>query len=371
MAWMKRIIDRAILRNNYKKIKKILGEDVHVGAVVKSDAYGHGIVECAKTFLKEGASFLIVSLIDEGIILRENGIFSPVLLIGGIWPEESEECIAHDLIPVISEPSMLSNLSLAACKLQKPAKIHIKVDTGMGRLGVLPDGLSELLEKAARLPGIEIDGLMSHFSVADSEEEEDKEYTKWQMEKFKQIADCVREKIPSIRWIHLANSAGALKYKDARWNLVRLGLSLYGGVKEYKLILKEAIEVTSKIIHIKDVPKGKYISYGRSYRTKKDTKVAVVPVGYASGYLRCFSNKGKMIIKGKRAPVLGRVCMDLTLVDITSIPEAKIGDKVTILGEQDGERISVFELSEWAGTIPYEIFCLLGGAGNAKREYIN
>lgn len=371
MALVKVVIDRAVLQENFRELKRRFDPKVSIGAVVKSDAYGHGLLECARTFLNEGAAFLVVSLLNEGVELRDKDVSGPVLLIGGIWPEESEECIAQGLVPVISGPEPLTQLSKAACKLQKPARIHIKVDTGMGRLGVLPEKLQELLNMAVHLPGISVEGLMSHFGVADSEKAEDQAYTTWQIREFKKLVDQVKGGIPSLKWIHLASSSGALKFKDARWNLVRLGLSLYGGVRHECVPVREAMEVTSKILYVKEMPEGKFLSYGRAYRTERKTRVAIIPVGYASGYLKWFSNKGEMLVRGKRAPVLGRVCMDLTLVDITSIPEASIGDKVTILGRQGDEEVSVFQLSEWAGTIPYEIFCLLGGSAHVKKEYIN
>lgn len=371
MGFLKVSVDRQVLRNNFRGLKKALPPSVAIGAVVKSQAYGHGMIECAKVFAQEGARFLVVSLLEEGIALREAGFKENILLIGGIWPQEAQECMAHGLIPVVSGIEVLGALSKAAHKLQREAVIHIKVDTGMGRLGIPLEEWQELLNAALSMPGITVEGLMSHFSVADSSEQSDMAYTLQQIEIFQKIVVEAQEKLPHLKWIHLANSAGTLHLPQAHWNLVRPGLSLYGGVRAPHLKLREAMEVSSRIIHIKRVPGGRFLGYGRAFRTTRETLMAVIPVGYALGYLRSLSNRGEMLVRGERAPVIGRVCMDLTLLDVTHIPQVELGDPVILLGGKGRNRITVFHLSQWMETIPYEVFCLLGGSHPGNREYIN
>ena len=371
MGFLKVVINREILRNNLREIRRMLPAGTEIGAVVKSQAYGHGMVECARVFSQEKVKFLVVSLMNEGITLREEGFQDRILLIGGIWPQEAKECIAHRLTPVVSDLEVARALSKAAQELGKEAPIHVKVDTGMGRLGIPLEEWRDSLNEIVTLPGIVVEGLMSHFSVADSAKTSDIAYTQQQMEIFEEIVKEAKEKLPHLKWIHLANSAGIIQLPRAHWTLVRPGLSLYGGVRVPGSSIREAMEVSSRILHIKRVPPGRFLSYGRAFRTSRETRVGVIPVGYASGYLRSLSNRGEMLVMGKRAPVLGRVCMDLTLIDLTHIPQAKPGDPVIIMGGEGRNRISVFELSQWMGSIPYEVFCLLGGSHSAERVYIN
>ena len=371
MGLLKVVVDRQVLRNNFREIRRLLPSSVSIGAVVKSHAYGHGMVECARIFSREGARFLVVSLIDEGIALREAGLKGPILLIGGIWPQEAQECIRYGLTPVVSGLEPLEALSQGARALDQEARVHVKVDTGMGRLGVPMEEWRDFLNQALSYPGVVVEGLMSHFSVADSTESSDVAYTAQQMETFKNLVEEAREKLPHLKWVHLANSAATLQLPQTHWNLVRPGISLYGGIRVPRLRLREAMEVSSRILHLKQVPGGRFLSYGRAFRTARKTLVAVVPVGYALGYLRILSNRGEMLVRGSRAPVIGRVCMDLTLLDVTHIPEVKIGDPVIIMGGQGKERITVFDLAHWMDTITYEVFCLLGGSHTGNREYIN
>jgi alanine racemase len=371
MGLLRIVIDRDVLRSNFREVRSALAPSVAIGAVVKSQAYGHGMVECARIFSQEGARFLVVSLLDEGIKLRDEGFGEDILLIGGIWPQEAQECVEHGLIPVVSGLEVLGALSEVGQKIQKRVSVHIKVDTGMGRLGVPLDEWGRFADIACSLPAICVEGLMSHFSVADSLEQSDVAYTARQIELFRQVVKEARERFSHLRWIHLANSAGVVNLPASHWNLVRPGLSLYGGVCTPDLRLQEAMEVTSRILNVKRVPEGSFLSYGRAFRTTREALVAVVPVGYASGYLRSVSNKGEMLVRGERAPVVGRVCMDLTLVDVSHISHVEVGDEVILMGGRGKNRITVFEVSQWMDTIPYEVFCLLGGSHVASREYIN
>ncbi len=371
MGYLKVVIDRQVLRNNLREIRRMLPSNTAIGAVVKSQAYGHGMIECARVFKEEGACFLVVSLLDDGVRLRQHGIKGGILLIGGIWPEEAKDCISHGITPVVSGIEVAKSLSRAAQELQKEAVIHLKVDTGMGRLGITLENWRDTINEILSMPGIIVEGLMSHFSVADSPDASDMAYTQQQIEAFERVVEEAKERLPNLKWIHLANTAGIIKLPRAHWNLVRPGLSLYGGVKVPGTSITEAMEVSSRILHIKRVPRNRFLSYGRAFRTSRETIIGVVPVGYSVGYLRCLSNRGEMLVMGERAPVLGKVCMDLTIIDLTHIPQAGIGDTVTILGGKGKNRISVFELSKWMETIPYEVFCLLGGTHPTEREYIN
>ncbi len=363
MGWVEVLINKQHLLDNARLLKKIAG-DAKFFAVVKSNAYGHGMIECAKIFLEAGVDALAVSLVDEAYTLREAGIKSDILLLGGVMPKEEEAAVKGGFEIAVSDFYMLEALGRASNRLNKRVKIHIKIDTGMGRLGFLVEDIPEVLDVISKYKGLNLVGVMSHFSIADEDSVEAKEFTEHQLKLFKEIIQ--KYKFHNVSVFHIANSAGLLFYPESILSGVRVGIALYGGIRYPGL--KEAMSVRTRLLSLKYVPSKWGISYGRTYITKAKKRIGVIPFGYALGYLRDFSNKAEVVINGRRCKVLGRVCMDLTVVDLDGV-SASVGDYVYILGGEE-QKISVFELASWCKTITYEIFCQLGGNSVRLRRFI-
>jgi alanine racemase len=323
----------------------------------------------ARAFTEEGAEVLAVSVVGEGVELRDAGFSQPIILLGGFFLEEAEAVVEYGLSPVVSCANSLTVLSRAAERLGKRVGVHLKIDTGMGRRGCKENDLDSLLPIIASSEGLVLEGILSHLSVADVDHHEAKEYTLQQLDRFGTVVERVRKAGFTPRWIHIANSAAIVWYPNSHHSLVRPGIVLYGGLKGFPKA-REAMRVSSRLVEVKQVRKGACISYGRTFVAPKDMLVGIVPVGYATGYLRGFSNKGVMLLKGERVPVIGTVCMDLTLLDLSKVPDAAIGDEVVLLGSQGNASVSVFELANWLGTITYEVFCLLGNSVFAERVYL-
>jgi len=368
MGWMRVEIDRDVLRNNLRVVKRLIPQRTGIAAVVKSGAYGHGMIETARVFVQEGVETLAVSLPHEGVELRDAGFTHPVLLLGGFFIEEAETVVKNGLSPVVSCAESIDALAEAACKLDRAVKVHLKVDTGMGRRGCGEGELKELLNCIAGHRELVLEGLLSHLSVADLEGEDAREYTLSQLERFQHIVEWVRSAGFNPKWIHIANSAAIVRYPQSHHTLVRPGIVLYGGLEGFEQA-REAMRVSSRLIEVRRVKKGASLSYGRTFVAPRDMLLGIVPVGYATGYLRGYSNKGAMLVGGKRVPIVGTVCMDLTLLDLSDVPEAQLGDEVVLLGQQGDQRISVFELAQWLGTITYEVFCLLGNNPFGEKVY--
>ncbi len=358
MGWVEILVEKDALVSNMKLLRALSG-GARFYAVVKSDGYGHGMVSCARIFLENGADALAVSLVDEALELKNAGIESDILLLAGFLPGEEEAVVRGGFEVAVSDRSMIDALGRASERLNRPVKVHLKVDTGMGRLGFMESEIASALDSISGYKGLKLVGVMSHFPVADEKSRESQDFTRSQIASFRRI---VREHgLSSLSVVHLANSAGLLFYPDAVFTGVRVGIALYGGI-DYPG-LREAMHVRTRILSVKTVPPGWSVSYGRTYRTEKPKRIGIIPFGYALGYSRSFSNKAYVSVKGRRKPVLGRVCMDLTVIDLDGV-DAHAGDYVYLLGGE-GERISVFELSRWCGTITYEVFCQLGG-GNSR-----
>ncbi len=368
MGWMRVEIEISVLRENLETVRKLLSPNTAIAAVVKSEAYGHGMVETARAFAEAGVEMLAVSLPHEGVELRETGFDQPILLLGGLFPEEAETVVAYDLSPVVSSVDVLKALSKAAFRLEKPVKVHLKVDTGMGRRGCAEEELRQILGWIVSHPELELEGLLSHLSVADVNHTEARDYTEGQLRRFGSVTGCVKKASFHPRWTHIANSAAIAWYPQSHHTLVRPGIVLYGGLEGFNGT-REAMRVSSRLIEIREVEEGACLSYGRTFVAPRRMRIGIVPVGYATGYLRTLSNKGEMIVSGKRVPIIGTVCMDLTLLDLSEVPRAELGDEVVLLGRQGGSRISVFELAEWMNTITYEVFCLLGNSPFAEKLY--
>jgi alanine racemase len=352
------IINLQAISRNYQRLQKWVGQDVCLMAVIKSDAYGHGMIPVAKALARVGCPQFAVFDISEGLDLRDNGFDHPILILSGTDPDHMDIIIENNLIPVLFQIDMAQYLSQAAQKHNKPANVQIKVDSGMNRLGIYPKDLDDFMRAIQKLPGLQINGFISHFAVADQPEDP---YTIKQMEIFK-------ETIAPYAGLtnHIANSGGITDRKGLNYPVARAGIAIYGSSPQWPLAnqLEPCMTFQSKVIYVKTVPKNETISYGRTYKTTQPTQVATIPVGYADGYSRMFSNKSSMLINGKRAPVIGRVCMNLTMVDISDIGNVNFGDPVILLGKQGDDSITADELASYANTISYEIMCSLGACNH-------
>lgn len=342
-------IDLSSLSYNLKKLKKILGNKRRLMFVVKANAYGHGIVEMASFSQDERLCDCFgVSSIEEGIVLRERGIKMPILVLGSVYPMKNFIAFPkYGLTPTISSLWGIRELEKVARKLNKKIKCHIKIETGMNRVGVSHKAFIDIMNIIEKSENISVEGLYSHFSSADT----DKKYSLKQIELFKHITDSHSKNV--LR--HMANSAGLINFPQARFDMARCGWAAYGGMSGFKPVLS----LKSKIVFVKTVKKGSFISYNKTFKAERNIRVATLPIGYGDGYLRAFSNKAYALVLGKRCPVIGNVTMDMTMIDISSVKGAKVGDDAVLLGKSEQENISANQLAKWAGTIGYEITTLL------------
>ena len=374
-------IDLEKIKNNLTQMKKHIGENKKIMAVVKADAYGHGAVPVA-TYL-ENLDFLWgfgVATIGEAVELRSAGIKKDILVFGCVFPEDYEDLITYDIIATIYAFETAKALSGLAQKENHTLRAHIKVDTGMGRLGFLPTKenvclVSEIME----MPNLNIEGVFTHYAKAD---EKDLGFTYMQHQKSLEFFNALKtttdndhgEKAKDLTYFHCSNSAGIISYPDSDCHIVRAGISMYGHypseeVPKDKVVLEPALKLTSHVSFVKEVPKGTPISYGGTFVTSKTTKIATIPVGYGDGYPRSLSNIGYVLIGGKRCKILGRVCMDQFMVDVSHLPDVKIMDLVVLVGKMDNEEIIVEELSDLSGRFNYEFLCCLGK--RIPRKYDN
>lgn len=349
--------------SNYKKIKELVGNGKKVIGVLKADGYGHGAIPIAKELQKEGIDGFAVAVLQEAITLRKYGIETELIVLGYTTDYEYSDLIKYDITQSVFKYSMAEEISKVAKKTGKTAKIHIKVDTGMGRIGFLPnnDSIDEIV-KITKLPNIKIEGIFTHFSKAD---EKCKKYTNMQLDEFKGFIKELNKNNVYIPVKHAANSAGIIDIEEARFDIVRAGIALYGlypsqDVNKNQLKLNPSLSLISNVIYIKEVEAGTYISYGGTYRTYKKSVIATIPVGYGDGYPRSLSSKGRVLINGQYAPIVGRICMDQFMVDVTHIDNVKEGDEVVLIGKQKDNSIEVEEIAEIMGTINYEVVCQLG-----------
>ena len=351
------------LTNNYNEIRRIVNPNTKIMAVIKANAYGHGSVELAKMYEKIGVDRLAVSIISEAVELRREGIKIPIQLLNYTPESQLGLVIDNDIIQGIYTYEDAKLLSDLAVKKGKKAKIHIKIDTGMGRIGFLPneDSIKEIV-KIHELPNLEMEGMFTHFAKAD---ETDKSFTKIQFERFNWVSEKLEENGIELKVKHVSNSAAIIDLPEYNLDLVRPGIILYGyypsdEVNKNKINLKPAMTLKSKISNIKTVPEGTGISYGHIYSTSKKSVIATVPIGYADGYSRILSGKADVCINNKRAPIVGRICMDQMMVDITGIDNANIGDEVVLFGYDNESYPRVEELASLLGTINYEFICMMG-----------
>jgi len=344
-------IDLDALRANATWVNRHIGA-AQLLAVIKADAYGHGAVTIARALAATEASALCVSLTEEGFELRGAGIAGPILVMGGIYGTAHDDVLAHDLTPVVFD---LGDVE-AFARSGRSVGVHVKIDTGMSRLGVRPEHLGEFLDGCARFPGIRIEGLMTHLATADS----DAELVHLQLARFAAEIPRVRAAAGGPLLLHAANTAGTLGFPEAHLDAVRPGLALYGGGHPE---LKPVLRLVTCIAALRDLQPGDTVSYGAYFRATRPTRVATLPVGYADGYPRRLAapvaaRPADVLVRGRRCPIVGSVCMDMLMVDVTALGElATVGDEVVLIGTQGGERITAAELAERAGLIEYEITC--------------
>lgn len=361
-AWAEISLDN--VAHNIREIRRITNKNAEVMGVVKADAYGHGVMEVAKTLLENGASRLAVSMLDEAIQLRRTGIEVPILILGYTDPIRAAEIIENDVTQSVFSHELAQALSDEAVRQGKKVKIHIKIDTGMSRIGFLP-GYSAVknVVEISRLPNIIIEGLFTHFATAD---EKNREYTYTQFERFMSICSELQRIGVHIPVKHCANSAGIIEYPEMHLDMVRPGIILYGmypseDVDKSKIDLKPAMTLKANVIMVKEVEKNTSISYGRIFTTDRTSKIATIPIGYADGFTRMLSNKGKVLIHGEFAPVVGRICMDQCMVDVTDLHcSVEVGDEVVLIGVQGENKISAEDVAQTIGMINYELVCIVG-----------
>lgn len=342
------------IKHNLQTVKNITGRDISVLAVVKADAYGHGAVEVSRALSESGVDMFGVATLDEGMELRESGINEPVVLLGGIQDDEAETALVNGLIPAVYLLSTLEKISEVALRKNSQYPCHIKIDTGMSRLGFAADEVEDVVRYLSEHKEIQIKGIFTHFSSADVP---DCGNTEKQIQSFREIIQLFRKKNIQPEYIHMANSAAIQRYPESFGNLVRPGIMIYGACATGDLHLEPAMCLKSRIIQLKKLPAGIPVSYGGTYVTRGESIIAVIPIGYADGYLRLFSNNAEVSVKGVRAPVVGTVCMDFTMVDVTHIKNVSTGDEVILFGN---ESVSVDDLAERGGTIPYEVMTIVG-----------
>ncbi|EQB63299.1 MAG: hypothetical protein RBG1_1C00001G0878 [candidate division Zixibacteria bacterium RBG-1] len=358
-AWLE--VDLKALAYNCRNIKQKLGKNVELMAVVKADGYGIGAVECSKVFLKNGATSLGVAIVEEAIQLRKVGIKSPILII---YPEavgREELVVKYKLDQVVCELKFAQNLSRIAKRNKNIANVFLKVDTGMGRYGFTPEETVEFAKRISKLPNLKIKGIMSHFSSAFMK---DKTYSYEELSKFRKTLQLLNQAKIDIPIKSLANSSGVLDIPESYFNQARVGILLYGIYpsleNEPTIMVKPAASLKAKISFLKKVFSSTPISYMRTFHTNRESVIATVPMGYCDGYNFFLSNKGKALVHGKLVPLIGRICMDTLMLDVTDVPDAKIGDEVVFVGTQNGSEISVWDVGEWAGTMAYDIITRMG-----------
>jgi len=347
-------IDLEAIEHNFMLTKELVGLDVSVLSVVKADAYGHGAVEVSKVLVDSGTDMLGVATIEEALELRDYGIEVPILILGGVRPEEAQLVVEHDLTPFLFSIDVAKELDKASVKALKKASYHLKFDTGMTRLGVMGEECEHFLNELSGFENIVMQGVLTHLSTAFTDADEN---TYNQIQDLNKLVQLVRGKGFSPSYIHAANSAAIQKYPESRYNLVRPGIVLYGFGNYLGLDLKPVMKLKSRIIRLSRVPQGTPVSYGGKFVTQRPSIIATIPVGYADGYTRRLSSKGMVSIHGALAPVTGDVCMDFIMADVTDIANTKVGDEVVLFGDN---LVSVIDLAHIAGTISYELLSNIG-----------
>ena len=363
-------VDLAAVRHNIREVRRVVGPSVAIGAVVKANAYGHGAAAVARASLEAGAAKLVVANAGEGVELREAGLDAPIIVIGASLVGDAEAIVAHGLEACLSPPEMLDAIQGAARRLGKRAKVHILADLGMRRVGVTWDEALALARRLRRAPDLDLEGVASHFPTAD---EQDTSFSEREVAEFGKLLSEVEALGLKPRHAHLASSPGLLRFAESHFDMVRVGIMLYGmaaaplveGLADWRPVLAWR----ARVVYVRRVAAGTAIGYGHTYTAPKDTVVATLPVGYYDGYPRVCSNDGDVLVRGQRAPVVGRVSMDYITADVGQIPGVAVGDVATVVGRDGDECIRAEELAARRGTIPHEVTCAIGR--RVRRVYVD
>lgn len=354
-------IDLAALRHNFEQVRRQVAGQADILAVVKADAYGHGAVPVARTLEAAGVAAFAVALVEEGMALRRAGLQRPILVFGAIIPGQEAALFDWELTPYLFDLEIARRLDQAARNRGAVLPFHLKIDSGMGRIGFLPGELGEVLRELTTLSGLRLDGVMSHLALADDSRAA---INAEQQQVFRHALEQVRQAGFAPRWVHLSNSAAIFSLDTPECNLVRPGIVLYGGMPAPelwgRLELRPVMHLRSRIVQLKAIAAGAGVSYGHHFVARRPSLIATLPIGYADGYNRLLSNCGEALLRGARVRVAGRVCMDWTLFDVTDVPGVAVGDEVTLLGSAEGDSITGDEWAERIGTIAYEVFCGIG-----------
>jgi len=355
-------IDLDALTHNFNEIRRVTSPDAKILAVVKADAYGHGAVEITKTLIDNGADYFAVACINEAKQLRRANINYPILILGTTQESDCEDLVLNSITPTVYSLDFAEKLSKTAVKLNEKIKIHIKIDTGMSRIGYVAgiddEAVCDEILKISALENIEIEGIFSHFSTSD---EYERSYTELQFKRFTDLCDLLKQKGLDIPLKHIANSGAIMMHPNTHLNMVRAGIILYGlypseEVDKTKISLKPVMSVKSKISMVKELEENRGVSYGKTYITNQQTKIATVPIGYADGYTRVLSGIAKMAVHNEPVPVIGRICMDQCMINVTNVNTINTGDEVIVFG---ADVVTADDLAKWIGSINYEIVCML------------
>jgi alanine racemase len=352
------------LEHNFTNIRKRTGKEVKILTVVKANAYGHGAIEISHALQELGVDFLGVATCEEGIELRKASITTPIILLGGSFTGQATAVLQHDLIPVVYNIESAKELSQQAHRSNRRVKIHVKIDTGMGRLGVLPPATNHFFHNLTKLHGLEIEGILTHLADTNQDNHSGVDFTRRQVALFNQQIEELHNMGIHPHYKHLANSAAIIGKQLDTFNLVRPGIMLYGAypakILQQMIELQPVMSLKTKIIALKTVPEGTSISYGRTFTCTRESLIATLPIGYADGYSRSLSNRAEVLIRGRRAPVVGVVCMDMVMVDATEIAGVSLGDDAVLMGSQAQESITAEDIAEKMGSIAYEFLCGIG-----------
>jgi alanine racemase len=354
-------VNLAALAHNLSRIKQYLSSGCEVMAIVKANAYGHGAAETAHALASQGISRFAVASLDEGIALRQAGLSASIVVLGALFEEQVSDLVAHRLTPVISDGRIIPALAKAAQSHLTRYPIHLKAETGMGRLGLSPEELLVLLDNPLLQRPLQVEGLMTHLADADGK---DSTFTERQLGVFCAVLEQIRKRGLTLPLVHTANSAAIVRFPDTHFSLVRPGIMLYGYHTLPATVsapdLRPVLSLGTTVAQLRTIPPGGTVSYNGTFVATRPTRIAVLPIGYADGYSRQLSHRGSVLIQGRRAPIVGLVCMDMIMVDVTDLAPIQVGETVTLIGQQGGESIWADEVAGWIGTIPYEVLCGIG-----------
>jgi alanine racemase len=354
-------INLTALAHNLSCIKRSLSPGCEIMAVVKANAYGHGAAETARALARQGIKRFAVASLDEGIALRQAGLSGSIVVLGALFEEQMFDLIAHQLTPVVSDGRILPALAKAAHSHPAPYPVHLKVETGMGRLGFSPEELLAFLDNPLLKKPLQVEGLMTHLSDADGA---DSTFTERQLGSFNALLEQIRLRGLTVPLVHAANSAAIVRFPDAHFSFVRPGIMLYGYHTLPATVpapdLKPVLSLRTTVAQLRTIPQGGTVSYNGTFVATRQTRIAVLPIGYADGYSRQLSHRGSVLIQGRRAPIVGLVCMDMIMVDVTDLAPVQVGEIATLIGQQGEESIWADEVAAWINTIPYEILCGIG-----------